>query len=69
MSLVCTSVSGVAEGHFVVGRTYKPDSNGRLTTQATDDTGCQALWTVENDNIYALVGDLDSEVIVTFEPV
>ncbi len=53
MSLVCTSVSGVAEGHFVVGRTYKPDSNGRLTTQATDDTGCQVLRTAEKEKIYA----------------
>lgn len=68
MALVCTSVSGVAVGFFVVGSTYEPDSKGRITINAADDTGCQALWTVENAKIYALVGDPDSEVLVTFEP-
>lgn len=67
MPLVCTSVSGVAEGHFVVGHIYKPDSNGRITTKGTDDTGCQALWTVEDNKIYALVSDNNSEILVVFE--
>lgn len=65
MSLVCTSVSGVAEGHFVVGNTYKPDSKGRITTPNPD--GSLALWTVENYNIYSLVGDPESAIVATFE--
>lgn len=66
MSLVCTSVSGVAEGHFVVGGVYAPDNKGRITTVTETDSGCQALWTVEENKIYALVGDKSSDILVTF---
>ncbi|STT78963.1 Uncharacterised protein [Klebsiella pneumoniae] len=58
--LICTSVTGIASSYFVVGETYSADEEWRLTTPNPD--GSLALWTVEGNMIYGIVGDHDSEV-------
>ena len=67
MALTCKTVTGNAAGYFIVGGTYSPDSQGRITIPSTADTECLTLWKVENNVIYALVGDPESGVLVTFE--
>ncbi|HBR7581878.1 TPA: hypothetical protein L9375_003354 [Klebsiella pneumoniae] len=63
--LICTSVTGIASSYFVVGETYSADEEWRLTTPNPD--GSLALWTVEGNVIYGIVGDHDSEVLAKFE--